>query len=156
MDQIRSILDAQALFAIQSSSVLTNELATLAREDAQKTTRDARRLNTITVLGLIYLPASFVAVRLFLTPRPPVRIQIVCGSMLMRDIQTLLGTQYVKVGTSDSGKVTLIVASEMVIFVVLTIILLAITIGGWLVWENWASIQQKWDSLRKRRESSAV
>lgn len=134
---------------------MTNELATLAREDAQKTTKDARRLNTITVLGLIYLPASFVAVRAVLIPRfsRDFRLWAVYAD---RGMQTLLGTQYVKVGTSDSGNVTLIVAGEMVIFVVMTIILLAITIGGWLIWENWASIQQKWVSWRKRKESSAV
>jgi hypothetical protein len=59
---VRSILDAQALEALQSSSRTTAELAVLAREDAKKAKRSARTLNTITILGFVYLPASFVAV----------------------------------------------------------------------------------------------
>ena len=48
---------------LQRSGSTTAELAALAREDAKKATKDARRLNTITLLGFFYLPASFVAVR---------------------------------------------------------------------------------------------
>jgi hypothetical protein len=64
MVQVRSILDAQALDALQASSHTTAELAMLAREDAKKATQDARTLNTITILGFVYLPASFVGVSL--------------------------------------------------------------------------------------------
>jgi hypothetical protein len=62
--QIRSILDAKALETLQTSSRTTAELASLAREDGKKATQDARTLNTITILGFVYLPASFVAVSL--------------------------------------------------------------------------------------------
>ncbi|KAH8746477.1 hypothetical protein F5882DRAFT_446318 [Hyaloscypha sp. PMI_1271] len=61
---IRSILDAKALETLQTSSRTTAELASLAREDGKKATQDARTLNTITILGFVYLPASFVAVSL--------------------------------------------------------------------------------------------
>lgn len=60
--QVRSILDAQALQTLQESSAISAELAGLAREDSIKATKDARRLNIITILGFLYLPASFVAV----------------------------------------------------------------------------------------------
>lgn len=44
------------------SLILANELAALGREDAKKTTADAKKLTKITTLGIVYLPASFVAV----------------------------------------------------------------------------------------------
>jgi hypothetical protein len=109
--QVRSILDAQALETLQASSSTTAELATLARADAKKATQDARTLNTITILGFVYLPASFVA--------------------------TLLGTQYINVQRDeDGGGISITFAREMLIFLVLTVALLLVTVGGWLLWER--------------------
>jgi hypothetical protein len=55
--------------ALQDSSRTTAELTKLARDDskmntifARKATQDGRTLKSITILTLIYLPASFVAV----------------------------------------------------------------------------------------------
>jgi len=63
------MLDTLASQALQNSSRTTAELTGLAREDAKvnieiakKSTQDARTLKTITILTLVYLPASFVAV----------------------------------------------------------------------------------------------
>jgi hypothetical protein len=48
----------------------------------------------------------------------------------------------------------------MVIFVVLTVILLAITIGGWIAWEKWERIEtglrRRWGGLRKAKENNVV
>lgn len=114
---VRSILDWKALETLQDSSRTTAELAQLARDDsvvsgrlAQKATQDARTLKTITVLTLVYLPASFVA--------------------------TLLGTQYINVHKdTTSGHISIQFSADMWIFFVLTVILLAATVGGWLFWE---------------------
>jgi cytochrome c biogenesis factor len=93
------------------SSATTAELAALARRDAQKANRDARTLNAITILGFVYLPASFVA--------------------------TLLGTQYISIHSdADGGHVSVSFAREMWIFVILTVLLLAVTVGSWGVWER--------------------
>lgn len=107
---IRSILDAKALETLQTSSRTTAELATLAREDGKKATQDARTLKTITILGFIYLPASFVA--------------------------SLLGTQYITVHDNESGRISLTFAREMWIFAILTLLLLLITVGTWFWWER--------------------
>lgn len=107
---VRSILDATALETLQKSSQTTAELATLAREDGQKATQDARTLKTISILGFVYLPASFVA--------------------------TLLGTQYITIHDEMTGKISLIFARELWIFAILTVILLAATVGTWLWWER--------------------
>lgn len=108
---IRSILDAKALETLQTSSRTTAELASLAREDGKIATQDARTLNTITILGFVYLPASFVA--------------------------TLLGTQYITIHNDNlSGRISVDLAQEMWIFFILTIILLLITVGTWLLWER--------------------
>jgi hypothetical protein len=45
------------------------ELMSLAREDSLKAKKDTRTLSTITILGFIYLPASFVAVRILFPTR---------------------------------------------------------------------------------------
>ncbi len=49
--------------------------------------------------------------------------------------QTLLGTQYITISTNSSG-VSIMFAREMYIFLVLTVVLLAVTAGGWLLWER--------------------
>jgi cytochrome c biogenesis factor len=68
-------------------------------------------LNTITILGFVYLPASFVA--------------------------TLLGTQYISIHTdADGGHVSISFARELWIFVILTVVLLVVTAGSWVVWER--------------------
>ncbi|OKL58097.1 hypothetical protein UA08_06717 [Talaromyces atroroseus] len=107
---VRSILDSKALATLQTSSALSAELAALARADALTTKKDARTLSIITVLGFLYLPASFVA--------------------------SLLGTQYININHNGDGKMSITVAPEMVIFAVLTLILLGLTYGGWLIWDQ--------------------
>lgn len=123
---VRSILDAQSLSTLQDSSQTTAELAALAREDSRKATKDARTLSTITILGFVYLPASFVA--------------------------TLLGTQYIHVDGARSG---IWMNSEMWIFLVLTAILLLVTVGGWAVWERQNSLaDRKQAEVEDQREKS--
>lgn len=129
--QIRSILDALASQALQASSRTTTELAGLAREDAKinaifakKATLDGRTLKTITILTLIYLPATFVAVS----------INAETFESKIDRVKTLLGTQYIHIDPIP-GQFTISIASEMWVFGILTIALLLMTIGIWLFWE---------------------
>lgn len=131
---VRSILDWKALETLQASSRTSAELAQLARDDsvvsnhlARKATQDARTLKSITILTLVYLPASFVA--------------------------TLLGTQYINVQkNSASEHISIQVSSNLWIFFVLTVLLLLATVGGWLFWE-WRN--KVFDRTAAQREKGA-
>lgn len=72
----------------------------------------------------------------------------------------MLGTQYINVGNKKNGNVTIVVRGEMVIFAVLTVILLLLTIGGWIIWERWASIkkgfQECWNKTGKVKHKRTV
>jgi len=74
--------------------------------------------------------------------------------------QTLLGTQFIKLGHDENGQVTIIMAGEMVIFVVLTVIMLALTFGCWVAWEKWDKIKTTLrgglNGLRREKNSSVV
>lgn len=67
--EIRNILDVCALKALEANSKTTTDISIRAESGnhlmlclTQKARKDARTLKTITILSLIYLPASFVAV----------------------------------------------------------------------------------------------
>lgn len=67
--QIENTLSLRAASAAQNSSEMSNKLADIAREDsrlmlklASKSQRDGRTLKAITILTLVYLPASFASV----------------------------------------------------------------------------------------------
>lgn len=67
--QIQTVLDFRAAAAVQNTSEKSNDIARLAREDnermldiSRKAARDGRTLKSITILTLVYLPASFAAV----------------------------------------------------------------------------------------------
>jgi hypothetical protein len=116
---------------LQTSSRTTAELATLAREDGKKATEDARTLKTITILGFVYLPASFVAVSL------SIFFELNwCTDTTFAGEQTLLGTQYISIHDDVTGRISVIFAREMWIFAILTVVLLLITGGTWLWWER--------------------
>jgi Mg2+ and Co2+ transporter CorA len=68
---MQNIIAARGLDALQDSSRTTYEIMQLAQSDnklmlsfSRKAQNDARVLKTITILTMIYLPASFVSVRL--------------------------------------------------------------------------------------------
>ena len=100
-------------------------------ELSRKSRSDSRTLKVITVLTLLYLPASFVSV----SRRTPF---FLLHNFADASIQTLLGMNYVHI--AKSRPVLLHFDREFLIFVVLTICLLCITIGVWL-----------WFELRARR-----
>jgi hypothetical protein len=59
----------KGLQALQATSANSIKISELAQQDnqvllglAKKSQKDAKTLNTITILGMIYLPASFVSV----------------------------------------------------------------------------------------------
>lgn len=71
--EVRNILDVCALKALEANSRTTTDISIRAESGnhlmldlTQKARKDARTLKTITILTLIYLPASFVAVLIIL------------------------------------------------------------------------------------------
>jgi hypothetical protein len=50
--------------------------------------------------------------------------------------QSLLGTQYINISRNAGGKMKITFAPEMIIFAVLTLVLLSLTYGGWLLWDH--------------------
>lgn len=73
--EVRNILDVCALKALEANSRTTTDISIRAESGnrymldlTQKARKDARTLKTITILTLIYLPASFVAVGIPFSP----------------------------------------------------------------------------------------
>lgn len=67
--QMQSIIAARGLNALQKGSQTSTGIMRLAQQDnkmmlkfSEKAQRDARVLRTITILTVVYLPVSFVAV----------------------------------------------------------------------------------------------
>ncbi|OJD40786.1 magnesium transport protein transmembrane region [Diplodia corticola] len=111
-----SLISVRALEALHSSGRISTGLMKLAQTDSnrmldlsKKAHYDSRSLKTITVLTLVYLPASFAS--------------------------QLLSMGYVSLNR-DKNPESLQFASEFWIFVVLTVILLVATIGAWLLLEH--------------------
>jgi hypothetical protein len=68
--QMQNIIAFRGLEALKTSSAMSTAMARLAQSDNKlmldltaKSRQDARTLKTITILTMIYLPASFVSVR---------------------------------------------------------------------------------------------
>ncbi|ORY06762.1 hypothetical protein BCR34DRAFT_571097 [Clohesyomyces aquaticus] len=108
---MQDILSFRGLDALKLSSENSNEMARLADIDnknmvelTKKSQRDAQTLKKITILTMVYLPASFVS--------------------------QFLSMGYIRVN-SDRNPPSLVLKSEMVIFAVLTFVLLAFTVGLW-------------------------
>ncbi|KIW06545.1 uncharacterized protein PV09_02975 [Verruconis gallopava] len=108
---MQNIIAARGLYALQHNGQITTGIMRLAQSDnkmmldfSRKAQNDARTLKTITILTMIYLPASFVS--------------------------QVLAMGYIKVETRGSS-VSLHFAGEMVVFAVLSISLLAMTLGTW-------------------------
>ncbi|OAL46041.1 hypothetical protein IQ07DRAFT_647681 [Pyrenochaeta sp. DS3sAY3a] len=119
---MQDIISFRGLDSLRTSSENSNEMARLADIDSKnmvklttKSQRDASTLKKVTWLTSIYLPASFVS--------------------------QFLSMGYLTVN-SKASPASLNFASEMWIFVVLTVILLAITFGGWLYLDN--ARERKW------------
>src|SRR5277367_464177 len=137
--KVSSILNYHATKATQASNDKAGKMAELAKSDnnlmlkmTKKSVTDARTLKTITILTLVYLPASFVSVS---CPKGDAGwLQLTCK-------QTFLGMNYIEV--EKTKPLTLSCKSEMVIFAILTIPLLLVTLGYWGVLE-----------IRQRRRES--
>jgi len=95
-------------------------------ELSQKAHQDGRALKTITLLTLVYLPATFVAVSNSQIP--------LSQTQAAHEIQTLLSMNYIKF-TSQDGHIVLELANEMWIFTLLTVVLLVLTMGYRKYWE---------------------
>jgi hypothetical protein len=146
--QMQNIIAFRGLEALKTGSTISTEIARLAQSDNKlmldlttKSRQDARTLKTITILTMIYLPASFVSVR-----APPRSIRISAAD------EDHTGQQFLSMGYIGlhytHHRVSLHFASEMWIFGVLTILLLAVTIGSWL----WLDMRQR----RGRRSANQL
>jgi len=110
---MQDIISFRGLDSLRTSSENSNEMARLADIDSKnmvklttKSQRDASTLKKVTWLTSIYLPASFVS--------------------------QFLSMGYLTVNTKASP-VSLNFAAEMWIFVVLTFLFLAVTLGAWVL-----------------------
>ncbi|KAI5844330.1 hypothetical protein BZA05DRAFT_409775 [Tricharina praecox] len=114
----RTILDFTAM---QSARHESESMLVLS----QKGQRDSRTMKNITLLALVFLPATFVAVR---NPLPA----LLLSTHSSCDIQTILSMKYIS-STPGGG---LHLANEMWIFLILTLLLLGVTLGYWKCWEH--------------------
>ncbi|MCJ1269342.1 hypothetical protein MMC22_009234 [Lobaria immixta] len=123
---VRNILDVCALKALEANSRTTTDISIRAESGnrymldlTEKARKDARTLKTITILTLIYLPASFVA--------------------------TFLGTGYISLHV-DRQRISMQFAHEMWIFGILTITFLSLTIGIWK-WREHRNIKEDLEAV---------
>lgn len=112
---MQNIVAFRGLDALQTGSNMTIKIMSLAQSDNQlmvdltkKAQNDAKTLKTITILTMIFLPASFVS--------------------------QFLSMGYITIHNGNNH-MALHFASEMWIFGILTVILLALVIGLWLFLE---------------------
>ncbi|QKX54773.1 uncharacterized protein TRUGW13939_01862 [Talaromyces rugulosus] len=115
---IHNISEVRSLEALEQNAYIANEVSQRTEAGNQLTLRlmrksykDAHTLKMITIVTLLYLPASFIAQ--FLS----------AGYVTLRKEPT-------------SGKLSLHVSEDIVIFVVLSVIFLGVTLGAWRVLER--------------------
>ncbi|KAE9379782.1 hypothetical protein N431DRAFT_326685 [Stipitochalara longipes BDJ] len=101
---MQNIIDFRGLEALKTSSAMSTKLSQLAQKNAEKSQKDARTITTITILGMIFLPASFVS--------------------------QFLSMGYIELDTHNH--VSLKIAGGMWIFGIMTLFLLIVTLGSWL------------------------
>lgn len=115
---VHSMSEVCSLEALEKNAYFATELSQrtevgnrLMCEIAKKSYKDAQTLKMITIVTLMYLPVSFIAQ--FLS----------AGYMTLSREQT-------------DGKLTLHVNEDIVIFIVLSFVFLAVTLGAWRVLER--------------------
>lgn len=89
-------------------------------------------MKTITLVALVYLPASFTAVS---APSPPV-------GTILKTRQTFLSTGLVHV-ESLAGVMHLTVSADMWFYLAITAPLMFLTLLGWWLWEFMARRRAK-------------
>lgn len=112
---MQNIVAFRGLDALQTGSNMTIKIMSLAQSDNQlmvdltkKAQNDAKTLKTITILTMVFLPASFVS--------------------------QFLSMGYITIHNGNN-RIALHFASEMWIFGILTVVLLTLVIGLWLFLE---------------------
>ena len=124
--QVRTVLE-------RHQSDKATEMARLAaidtfvmRELSRKAQRDSRTLKVITIVAMLYLPASFVSVSMTNAIGP-------CHFSNGSTMQTLLSMNYIHI--TNKHPYVLKIDREFLVFVVLTVCFLCVTIGVWLGFE---------------------
>lgn len=111
---VRTIVDFRCLASLENNSSKMTELTRLARfesammiELTKRSTRDTEIMKTLTILALVYLPASFVS--------------------------SMMGMDYINVHSAGRS-ISIHFEGEFWIFLLLTTILLLITLGFYRLW----------------------
>lgn len=115
---VHNISEVRSLEALEQNACMATEMSQrteagnrLTLEIMKKSYKDAHTLKMITIVTLLYLPASFIA--------------------------QFLSAGYVTLSKEQTtGKVSLHVSEEIIIFIVLTVIFLLVTLGLWRVLER--------------------
>lgn len=115
---VHNISEVRSLEALEQNAYVATEMSQRTEAGNQltlgitrKSYKDAHTLKMITIVTLLYLPASFIA--------------------------QFLSAGYVTLNKEPtSGKVSLHVSQEIVIFIVLTVIFLVVTLGAWRALER--------------------
>ncbi|CRG91396.1 hypothetical protein PISL3812_08444 [Talaromyces islandicus] len=128
---VHNMSEVRSLEALEQNAYITTEVSQqtqagnqITLEIAKKAYKDAHTLKMITIVTLVYLPASFIA--------------------------QFLSAGYVTLSKEPTrGKKSLHVSEEIVIFIVLTIVFLVVTLGAWLLMERRHIIidEEKCDAL---------
>ena len=115
---VHNISEVRSLETLEQNAKIANEMSQRTEEGNQialgitkRGYKDAHTLKMITIVTLLYLPASFIA--------------------------QFLSAGYVTLSKEPtSGKASLHVSEEIVIFIVLTVIFLVVTLGAWRLLER--------------------
>ncbi|KAK6540713.1 hypothetical protein TWF694_008104 [Orbilia ellipsospora] len=113
---IREMANFRELHALRRLGKLSRNEAEETSKLTQQTIRETQIMKSITILALLFLPASFVA--------------------------AFLAMDYISVVKLSSGFMRISVKPEMLLYLAITIPLTTVTMGGWLLWESRKSVRR--------------
>lgn len=144
LPQIQNILDFRNTATANRTNESMHELTEQGIRDnklmqrlAYQSARDTRSMMIIALMSAIFLPASFVAVCTIVFIQY-LRCQAKQSIVIC---QSLFGSNFFGFDSSN-GKHTLLVASNIWIYFLTTILLLSLTVTGWWYWRK-SSIPEK-------------
>jgi len=90
-------------------SILMSRESLLMKKMTQKSTEEAHTVKTITLVTLVYLPASFTA--------------------------SFLGMGYIHVGSITDGYLKINTSKDILVYLAITLPLMVLTLLGWFIWD---------------------
>jgi hypothetical protein len=97
------------------------------RQLTEKSTKDAAAVKAITVITILYLPTTVVAVS-------KTQLVYVCAA---NEVQSFFSTQFVFQDNNSNGKPTLSLADNWWLYVAISVPLTITTISIWYAWISW-------------------